>query len=327
MNFKLSVLDQSFARTFDSATTALKETIEMAQFCEQLGYHRFWISEHHGFVALAGSAPEVLLSALGAATNKIRLGSGGIMLPHYSSYKVAEVFSMLANLYPERIDLGIGRAPGTDMLTASALAPNGRPDFHKFPQQVEELWHYLNNENAEPTVSPKPPKDLPMWMLGSSQDSAVLAAQHGLPYNLALFINPHASAQVTNYYQQHFKPSAKHETPYTSVTIATFCAEDEDYAHLLAKSYEVNYYRYITGEWQGDFLTPEQVAEYPVPPQLSAFIQQRLPRRAIGTPAQVKANIEEIQAQFDADEVMMISNVYHFEDRKKSFELVKKAFS
>ena len=327
MTFTLSVLDQSFARSYQSATTALQETIEMAHFCEALGYERFWISEHHGFKALAGSAPEVLLAALGAATKQIRLGSGGIMLPHYSSYKVAEVFSMLANLYPNRIDLGIGRAPGTDMLTASALAPNGQPDFHKFPKQVAELWHYLKDEHTQPTVSPKPPENLSMWMLGSSQDSAVLAAQHGLPYNLALFINPHASATIAQYYQQHFQPSQQQQTPYTSVTLATFCAEDEDYAHLLAKSYEVNYYRYITGEWQGDFLTPEQVDEYPVSPQLQAFMQQRLPRRAIGTPAQVKATIEEIQAQFNADEVMMVSNVYHFEDRKKSFELVKKAFA
>ena len=326
MNFKLSVLDQCFSRHFDHATTALQETIEMAQFCEALGYERFWVSEHHGFKALAGSAPEVLIAAIGAATKNIRLGSGGIMLPHYSSYKIAEVFSMLANLYPGRIELGVGRAPGTDMQTAAALAPNGRPDFHKFPKQIEELTYYLRHQHTEPTVSPKPPADLPIWMLGSSQDSAILAAKHGLPYNLALFINPHASTAISQYYQQMFEPSEHLAKPETTVTISTFCAEHEEYATLLARSYEINYYRYITGEWQGDFLTPEQVNDYPVSPQLEAFIQQRLPRRAIGTPTQVKAIIEEIQHDYNADEVMLVSNVYHFGDRKKSFELVKKAF-
>jgi len=146
---KLSVLDQSLARSAEEAPVALQETLEMARWCEQLGYERFWVSEHHAFPSVAGSAPEVLIAALGAATRTIRLGSGGIMLPHYSPYKVAEVFSLLANLYPGRIDLGVGRAPGADLSTAVALAADGRPKFERFPDLVADLSRYLWDPKAE----------------------------------------------------------------------------------------------------------------------------------------------------------------------------------
>lgn len=327
MTFKLSVLDQSFTRSVDSAPEALQETISMAQFSENLGYERFWVSEHHGFSALAGSAPEILIAALGAATQRIRLGSGGIMLPHYSSYKIAEVFSLLSNLYDERIDLGIGRAPGAEMSTAKALANDGRPDFHKFPRQVEELWHYLKSDNTEPTVSPKPPKSLPLWMLGSSPDSAKLAAIHGLPYNLALFINPAAAPAITEYYQHNFQPSSQLDKPYTAVTISTFCAKDDDYAQLLARSYDVNFFRYITGQARNNYLSPSDVERYPSNPALDAFIASRQPLRAVGRPKAVKEKIETIQSDFNADEVMLVSNIFHFEERKRSFELVMNEFN
>ena len=158
---KLSVLDKSLARSASQAATALRETIEMAGWCEQLGYERFWVSEHHAFSAVAGSAPEVLLAAIGAATDSIRIGSGGIMLPHYSAYKVAEVFSVLACLYPGRVDLGVGRAPGADMSTAVALATDGRPKFEQFPQLVAKLSEYLWQEHSSPVVSPRAPEPIP----------------------------------------------------------------------------------------------------------------------------------------------------------------------
>ena len=162
MSISLSVLDQSLARSPAETTEALHESIAMAQLCEQLGYHRFWVSEHHAFPAVAGSAPEVLIAALGAATKTIRLGSGGVMLPHYSAYKVAEVFSLLASLYPDRIDVGVGRAPGGDLLTARALAADGRPGFERFPQQLEALSHYLGEAETQPVVSPKAPQTVPI---------------------------------------------------------------------------------------------------------------------------------------------------------------------
>ena len=328
MTFALSVLDQSFSRAPEQAPQALQETLAMAQWCEELGYNRFWVSEHHAFPTIAGSAPEVLMAALGAVTNTIRLGSGGIMLPHYSAYKVAEVFSLLANLYPQRIDLGVGRAPGADMSTAVALATDGRPKFERFPQLVADLRHFLSGEATEPLVSPKPPTDLPIWMLGSSPDSAQLAAHFGLPYNLGLFINPQAATSATRYYQQNFQPSDNCTEPHTIVTMSVFCADSMQQARAQQLCFDVNFYRFVTGQREGGgLLTPEQVQDYPMNPQLEAFIQQRSRNRAVGTPQHVRQVVSDIADRYRADEVMAVSNLFYFEDRKHSFQLLKQAFA
>ena len=327
MGFKLSVLDQSLAPSRDCAGQAVQETLQMAQWCEELGYHRFWVSEHHAFPAVAGSAPEVLLAALGANTKSIRLGSGGIMLPHYSPYKVAETFSLLANLYPNRIDLGVGRAPGADMSTARALATDGKPKFEKFPELVEKLSEYLWNDVTAPIVSPKPPKDLPLWMLGSSPDSAALAAQRGLPYNLAAFINPQASPRFIEHYKNNFKASRLLETPYSVLTMSVFCADSTEQAQALQLTFDINFYRFITGQSTGTFLTPQEAMLYPISPQLAQFIDGRQNLRAVGNPKQVKEIVEGIAQEFAVDEIMAVSNLYYFEDRKRSFELLKEAFN
>ncbi len=319
---RLSILDQSFARDYDSASIALQETVQMAKQAESLGYRRFWVSEHHAFHALAGSAPEVMLSALGAATKSIRLGSGGIMLPHYSPYKVAEQFSLLANLYPDRIDLGVGRAPGTDMSTATALARSGLPNFGDFEIQVKELENFLRNPAARPLVSPKPPKKLPIWMLGSSEDSAILAAKRGLPYNLGAFINPAVSLDTIELYKSRFEPSAAHDEPYAILTIGVFCAETEQLARAQQRTFDVNFFRFITGRSGNKFLPPKEALGLASNPQLELFMQQRERLRAVGTPYQVKSKLEAIAAEFGADEIMAVSNIYYFEDRCRSYELL-----
>lgn len=322
---KLSVLDQSMARDYDHAQLALSETIEMAKWCEELGYERFWISEHHGFPTVAGSAPEVLLAALGAATQHIRLGSGGIMLPHYSAYKVAEVFSLLGNLYPDRIDLGVGRAPGTDMATAMALATDGQPKFSRFPELVDELLSFLGSAKSDPIVSPKPPENLPIWMLGSSPDSAKLAAEKGLPYNLAAFINPQVQPEFIKFYKNQFKSLGGLESPYACLTISVFCHDDEDYAHLMKKTFDINFYRFITGQSGGHFLSPEQIKDYLVTPELEQFMLSRDQYRAVGTRDQVLAKLEKIHNEFSLDEIMLVSNCYYLNDRKRCFELIAKS--
>ena len=327
MTLKLSVLDQSLARSADQAANALQETLQMAQWCEQLGYERFWVSEHHAFPAVAGSAPEVLLAALGAATQRIRLGSGGIMLPHYSAYKVAEVFSLLANLYPGRIDLGIGRAPGADMSTAVALATDGRPKFEKFPELVAQLSDYLWAEKTQPVVSPRPPEDIPLWMLGSSPDSAVLAAQRGLPYNLGLFINPQADARLIGLYKSRFQPSDQLAAPYAILTTSVFCADSEEQARALQLTYDLNLFRFFTGQSNGTSLTPQEAQVYPIGPQEEMFIASRENSRAAGTPPQVREKIQQLAELHNADEIMAVTNMYYFEDRKRSFELLKAAFT
>ena len=327
MSLPLSVLDQSLARSADQASTALQETLIMARWCEQLGYHRFWVSEHHAFAAVAGSAPEVLLAALGAATQSIRLGSGGIMLPHYSAYKVAEVFSLLANLYPGRIDLGVGRAPGADMSTAVALATDGRPKFEKFPELVAQLSDYLWQEHTSPVVSPRPPEDIPLWMLGSSPDSAILAAQRGLPYNLGLFINPQADTRLIGLYKQHFQPSEKLAQPYAILTLSVFCADTQEQALALQLTHDLNLFRFFTGQSEGRSLTPQEAQAYPLGPQETAFIASRESSRAAGTPPQVRERILQLVQQHQADEIMAVTNMYYLEDRKRSFELLMGAMS
>jgi len=324
---KLSVLDQSLARSADQAPAALRETIEMAQWCEQLGYERFWVSEHHAFPAVAGSAPEVLLAAIGAATSTIRIGSGGIMLPHYSAYKVAEVFSLLASLYADRVDLGVGRAPGADMSTAVALATDGRPKFERFPELVEKLSDYLWNDQASPVVSPKAAHPVPLWMLGSSPDSAVLAAQRGLPYNLGLFINPQADPRLIGLYKSRFQPSAMQTEPYAILSISVFCADTLEQAQALQLTHDLNLFRFFSGQSNGASLTPQQALNYPVGPREQAFIASRESSRAAGTPQQVKEQVQALAQLHHADEIMAVTNMYYFEDRKRSFQLLKEAFA
>ena len=322
---KLSVLDQSLARSPDEAAIALQETLQMAQWCEQLGYERFWVSEHHAFPSVAGSAPEVLLAALGAATERIRLGSGGIMLPHYSPYKIAEVFSLLANLYPGRIDLGVGRAPGADMSTAVALATDGRPRFERFPELVASLSDYLWNDQARPVVSPRPPDKLPIWMLGSSPDSAVLAGQRGLPYCLGLFINPQADTRIPGLYRDRFQPSELQPEPRVMLAISVFCADTEEQARALQLTFDINLFLFFTGQ-SDQSLTPQQALSRPLGMQEKAFIASRENSRAVGTPEQVREQVSRIAEQFGADEIMAVTNMYYLEDRKRSFELLREVF-
>ena len=324
--FKLSVLDQSISRGPDHARQAFSETIEMAQLCESLGYERFWVSEHHAFGVIAGSAPEVLIASLGAQTHSIRLGAGGIMLPHYSPYKVAETFAVLNNLYPDRIDLGIGRAPGTDMATAMALATDGKPKFERFPVLVDALLEYCRNDQSQPRVSP-PPGDLPIWMLGSSPDSAVLAAKKGLPYNLAAFINPQADPKYFQMYKERFEQNDRDAKPHATLTIGVFCAEDEEQAKALRLNFDINFYLYVTGQHRGYFLTPQEAQVFPMTLELEQFIRMRDQLRAVGTPEQVREKIEYLADTFNADEIMMVSNTYYVEDRKRCFQLVKEAFA
>lgn len=322
---KLSILDQSPIRVGGTSQQALQETLQLAQTAEALGYHRFWVSEHHNSNALAGTAPEVLLSALGAATKTIRLGSGGIMLPHYSAFKVAETFSMLATLYPGRIDLGVGRAPGTDMDTARILATDGQPKFERFPQLVQDVLKMLNEPDFRPKVMPRPPAPPPVWMLGSSPESAILAARLGLPYNFALFINNKMGPQIFDHYRSHFVPSAQNPEPQTCLTVNVICAEDEAQAHRLAMSRTLFFLKLVTRQKLTGIPTVEEAESYSYSPQEVAFIEERSQKTAVGNPDQVKQKLEQLQAEFGADEIMTVTITYDFEARIRSYELLAEA--
>jgi len=323
---KLSILDQSPIRAGDTPHQALQETLELARVAEKLGYHRFWVSEHHSMDTLAGSAPEVLLAAVGAATNTIRIGSGGIMLPHYSAFKVAETFSLLSTLYPGRLDLGIGRAPGSAMQTAVALATDGRPKFERFPQLVDELGQMLHNPNYQPKITPRSPEPPPVWMLGSSQDSAMLAAHFGLPYNFALFINTKMGPQIFDLYRKHFEPSEQLAEPHTMLTVNVVCAETQEQAARLARSRALAFLRLVTGQPNPGVPSPEEAENYPYSPQEAAFLNEKLFNSAIGTPEQVKTQLEEMAALYGADEIMTVTITYSFEDRVRSYALLAEVF-
>src|SRR5690349_21759407 len=240
---RLSVLDQSPISEDSSGPEALQNTIDLARLADELGYHRYWVAEHHGGAMLAGPSPEALIGPIASATERIRVGSGGVMLPHYSPFKVAETFSLLAGLYPGRIDLGIGRAPGTDALTTYALQRDRRdaaPD--DFPQQLAELLAYLRGElPADHPFAPlahnlpgAPERPEP-WLLGSSPQSGIWAAQLGLPYSFADFINPEG-AEIAARYKLEFQDSDFELTPRVAVGVWALCADTDEEAIRLAAS-------------------------------------------------------------------------------------------
>lgn len=322
----LSVLDQSPIRQGGTAQQAFQETIELAQHSEALGFHRFWVSEHHSTDALAGSAPEVLLAAIGQATSNIRIGSGGIMLPHYSPFKVAELSSALSCLFPGRMDIGLGRAPGTDMISARALSIDGKPRFDQFPQQVEQLQAMLFDSEFRPKVNPTPDIKPDVWMLGSSPDSAVLAGLRGLPYNFALFINPQMDARILDYYRERFTPSEQLQKPYTSLTVNVVCAETEQEAKRLALSRQISFLRFATGKGDSRICTPEEAESVVLSHDEQLFLQQRSELAAIGSPEQVRDKLFLLADRFGADELMTVTITHDFEARKRSYELLANAF-
>ncbi|MBT8147740.1 MAG: LLM class flavin-dependent oxidoreductase, partial [Gammaproteobacteria bacterium] len=265
---KLSVLDQSPIRSGSTAQAALEETFALAKQCDAQGYHRYWLAEHHASDALAGCSPEVLLGRLGAETSRIRIGSGGVMLPHYSPYKVAENFKVLQTLYPERVDLGVGRAPGTDPFTAAALRYGSTVGPQHFSQMVADLQALLND--SEPATRGMegarafPLVDVPpeMWMLGSSEDSAGFAADAGLPYSFAYFINPAIRTDIFELYRERFQPGPNLTEPHTSLCIFTICAETEEEAWRLSRSRDLWFVRLLQGA-PGPVPTIEEATEYP----------------------------------------------------------------
>ncbi|MBP8925706.1 MAG: LLM class flavin-dependent oxidoreductase [Pseudomonadales bacterium] len=323
---QLSVLDQSIVRTGSDARTALAETLELARFVERLGYTRIWVSEHHDSPVIAGSSPEVLLAAIGAATSRIRIGSGGVMLPHYSAYKVAENFAVLSNLYPDRVDLGVGRAPGADMNAAIALASDGRPKFERFPQLVKTLTEALWNPDFKPRVGPTPYGSIPVWVLGTSPDSALLAAELGLPYSVALFINPQFDPRIVELYRQRFRPSVLQREPRVMIAMNVFCAETMQQAETMTRAADLTYIRFLTQRGAVQVCSPEEAEPHRFSAEERAFVQGVSAARAVGTAETVRERVEGFARNYQADEVMAVCNTFHFSDRLRSFELLAQAF-
>lgn len=327
----LSVLDQSPIRQGSNAATALQESIELARLTDRLGYYRYWVAEHHASDALAGCSPEVLLGRLGAETSHIRIGSGGVMLPHYSPYKVAENFKILQTLYPDRVDLGIGRAPGTDPFTAAAIRYGSRVGPEHFPNMVLDLQALLNdcdpvtqgmaNARAFPQTA-TPPQ---LWMLGSSEDSADLAAVNGLPYNFAWFINPTIRPDIFDLYRDNFRPSANLDAPHSALTVFCICADTEAEAERLARSRDLWFLRLLRGN-PGPVPTVEEATDYPYSPGELQALKENRGRRVIGTPEQVCQQLENFVERFQLDELMLVSITHDPAARRHSYELLAEAW-
>jgi luciferase family oxidoreductase group 1 len=326
---KLSVLDQTPVIDGYRVVDAIAATVDLAQAADGLGYTRYWCAEHHGLLGVANPAPEVMIARLGSVTKKIRVGSGGVMLPYYSPFKVAEQFRMLEALFPGRIDLGVGRAPGGDMATARAVAA-GRFDSDVFPQQVADLaalfsgklpeGHYAENVVLQPLIDTQPE----LWMLGSSDFGGALAAQLGIRFAFAHFISPQHGETVAQMYREHYRPG--HETaPYCAVALFVICADTEAQAADLAAAVDLRRVQMAYGLNAPIPTVAQGRAQRYSERELAIIDSQRL-RSLIGTPEQVVGRMLELQDLFAADEIVVLTVAASYEARLRSYQLLAEAF-
>jgi len=330
---RLSVLDQSMIVSGRPPADSIRETVALAQLCDRLGYHRYWLSEHHNTESVAGSAPEVLLGALAAVTSRIRLGAAGIMLPHYSSLKVAEQFRVLEALAPGRIDLGLGRAPGSDGRTAFALNPNANQAVDQFPGQVRDVMAWVsgaplleNHPFRDIKAQPAGPSVPEIWMLGSSTYGAQVAAYFGLPYCFAYFFSEgEGAAEALELYRNTYRPSARHPEPYAAICVLAMAAPTE----AAAARYHLPREVWRAERTRGRYVplpSPEEAAAYRFT-EAEQQVNERLRGRALsGTPDQVNARLRQVAAELGADEVAVVTAAHDPEVRRQSYTLLAESF-
>ena len=327
----LGVVDQSPVRTGGTPEAAVAETLALARRCEALGYTRYWLAEHHSTNSFAGSSPAVLISRVASVTERIRVGSGGVMLSHYPPLQVAENFRMLEALFPGRIDLGLGRAPGGDSRAAAALQyGRGAIGIDAFPQQVQDLVGWLTDgfQDGHPwrrvRAMPRASTSPQVWLLGSGGSSAQYAAETGSGYSFAQFISGHDGAALARAYREHFRPSAHFPAPRVSVGLGVICAETEAEAHRLAASLELWRMRIMRGRDRGIPHPDEALAELPPgwrppPPGTDGA------RMIAGDPSQVAAELRRVAQRYAADELMIVTVTHDADARTRSYELVADA--
>ena len=330
---KLSVLDQSPIRKGGTPAQAIAETLELARLADRLGYLRYWVAEHHSSDALAGAAPEILIGKIASITQKLRVGSGGVMLSHYAALKVAETFRTLETLYPGRIDLGIGRAPGSDQRTARALqaGPEAYGIDH-YPYQMRDLMAFLHDalpadhQFAGIVANPQAPTAPEVWVLGSSDQSAAYAAHFGLPFSFAHFISPQGGPSVVEAYRRHFRASALHEAPLANVGIAVLCADTEAKAEELAPSRDLWVLRLLTTGNAGQIPPPDEAKAMKYSDEQRVWLRRIRARTVVGTPEQVRAGLLEKAEEYGVEEFVCVTICYEHKDRLRSYELLAQAF-
>ncbi|TQR19371.1 LLM class flavin-dependent oxidoreductase [Psychrobacillus vulpis] len=324
-NIPLSVLDLSSIAEGSTARDAFLNSMELAQNAERLGYNRYWVAEHHNMPGVASSATSVLIGYLASGTSTLRIGAGGVMLPNHSPLVIAEQFGTLESLYPGRIDLGLGRAPGTDMITARAL----RRDFSgadNFPELVSELQSYfeqVEENNTRPVVAvPGQGLEVPMWLLGSSNYSAKLAGILGLPYSFASHFSPDYLEEALHLYRSYFKPSKYLEEHYVMAGLNVVAAETDEHAEFLSSSLLQQFLGLIRGNKAK--IQPPVSMDNLWTEQEKMMVNKQLRARIVGSPEIVKSKLEDFVASTQVNEIMINSPVFDHQERIKSFELISK---
>ena len=322
----LSVLDLATVATGSSPAQALRETTMMAAEVERLGYRRIWVAEHHAMAAVASSAPAVLMAHLANATSTLRIGAGGVMLPNHSPLVIAEQFATLEALHPGRIDLGLGRAPGTDHVTARALRRASDLHASHFPDDVIELIGYLLPRENPVHLSPVPGSGyLPqVWLLGSSTYSAQLAGALGLPFSFAYHFAPALVDQALDVYRSNFQPSIILERPHVMIAVSVLCAPTNDEARWLSGSNALAIIQRSSGR-TGPLPSPEEAAAYRFNPTESALVDETFVSHLIGDPLIVQAGLDALAKRTDTDELLLSTRTHSYEARARSFSLVAKA--
>jgi luciferase family oxidoreductase group 1 len=317
----MSVLDLAPLAEGATATEALRNTTELAKRVEELGYRRLWVAEHHNMPSIASSSPAVLIAHLAAATSTIRVGSGGVMLPNHAPLVVAEQFGTLEALHPGRIDLGIGRAPGTDQRTALALRRTmAGLSAEGFPQELADLIGYFEGDGGIVAV-PGKGNEPAIWLLGSSGFSAQLAGLLGLPFSFAHHFSPVNTVPALDLYRRGFRPSRWLSEPYAKVAVNVVCSDTDEHARWLAGPAALAFLKLRTGT-PAALTTPEEAAAYPYSDAERAFIEDRWAGQAIGSPDTLRRQLTDLLARTGADELMLTTMVYNLDDRIRSFELV-----
>jgi luciferase family oxidoreductase group 1 len=333
----LSVLDQSPIRRGGTAAQAVRETVQLAQACDRLGYRRYWLSEHHNSGGLASASPEILIGQVAAQTQGIRVGSGGVMLSHYSPLKVAEQFRMLEALYPGRIDLGVGRAPGSDGRTAAALAHGpGRLSIDYFPEQLTELYGFLTGDlppshpfsgiRAMPAGETLPE----LWLLGSTTAGATYAAELGWAFSFAHFISPEGGEDVVREYKRQFEPSPFQPEPRASLGVSVTCAETAAEAERL--SWSRWGWRLMNAPGRAGFTdgggipSPEEALAFPYLKQDLPYLEHMRERSIYGSPSEVREQLLALAERYDVDELVVVTITYDFAARVRSYALLAEAF-
>ena len=320
----LSVLDLAPVATGGTVGAALRNSVDLARHVERLGYLRHWVAEHHNIPGIASSAPAVLIAHLASATTTLRVGSGGVMLPNHQPLVIAEQFGTLEALHPGRIDLGIGRAPGTDQVTAYALRRRFDPAADDLQTQLTELLAFFDGSFPRITAVPGRGQKPAIWLLGSSDYSARLAGELGWPFSFAHHFMPQNTLPALEIYRRSFRPSDILEEPYAMVGVAVVCADSDDHARWLHGPAGLSFLRLRTGR-PSTFPSPEEAAAYEYSADERAFVDAWTETHVVGSPDTVIRGLDELRRRTEADELMLTTMVYDHADRLRSYELVADA--